>query len=391
MIGKIDLPSTIISGHDSTVQLVQIIPQLNINKLFLIVSGTLSERNHIPLLLSEKKIPYCVFIPPKGEPTFENVRRAIKKLKEHHCDGIAAIGGGSIIDLAKAISVFSVNEEETLETIHTRDLVERLPLIAVPTTAGSGSEATKVMVITENSRKRNPGHPSFLPDAAILDTRWTKGLPPDITAFTGLDAFTHAVEAYVSTAANEVTDFYALHAIRLIGRSLPHAYDRTDDEKIYADLLLGSTFAGIAFSNSSTNLAHAAGRALGAKFQIPHGLSVALLHPLVIEFGLDSCRERYAEIAIALGFPKEGSTSELAELTLRFVEGLNARFRIYDHGATYIGNPESFALSIPEVADHALSGNGIASNRRIPDKEDIELIFHKLTDKLRNLHKKQYI
>ena len=385
------MPPAIITGYDSTAQLAEIIPHLDITKLFLIISGTLAEEDYIPKLLRDGNIPYFIFSPPKGEPTFESVRLAQEKLTVSGCDGIAAIGGGSIIDLAKAVSVFAIHREDTLETIQSRTAIKRLPFIAVPTTAGSGSEATKVMVITEKGIKRNPAHRTFLPDAAVLDPRWLTRLPPDIAAFTGLDALTHAIEAYVSTKANEMTDFYALQAIKLIGHSLPLVYDKTADEITYSGLLLGSTFAGIAFSNSSTNLAHAAGRSLGAKFHLPHGLSVALLHPLVIKFGLEACQDRYADIAIALGFQEERDKNVLAEHTLRFVEGLNDRFGIYRHGSKYISHPEQFASSIPELAGNALGGNGISTNHRLPGKEDVEHIFHELNNRVSNQLREEYI
>ena len=341
-------------------------------------------KKHLLLKLEKEQIPYQYYICEKGEPTFNQVRKAIHVAVSEGCDGIVAIGGGSVIDLAKAVSVFAINPNHTLLTIHQESIIDRLPLIAIPTTAGSGSEATKVMVITDDETgiKHNPSHPSFVPDAAILDSYWTKKLPPAISAYTGLDALTHAMEAYVSTKATISTDYYALQAIKKIITALPDVYINTNDPKAYDDMLSGSLYAGIAFSNSSTNLAHATGRALGAKYKIPHGLSVALLHPFVIEFGIESAEDRYAEMAIAIGHNPRDPKSVLAREMLSLIYQYNKQFRIWNIAKHYLPSSQEIRSHIKELTELSLNGNGIDTNRRIPRKEDIETIFYQLLDVL---------
>src|SRR5690606_5836025 len=238
----------------------------------------------------------------QSEPTTGHLQDALKHFKETQANGILAIGGGTALDLAKALSVLAANPQLGLADIPQQKRLEKIPLIAVPTTSGTGSEATKVTVITDTAqnRKLNPGHPALIPDAVILDPELTISMPPQITAETGLDALTHAMEAFVSTRATPISDAFALEAIRLIGKSIRTVYHEPENLKARDDMLRGSFFAGLAFSNSSTNLAHATARPLGTRFSLPHGLSVALMHPYVISFGEKAASVRYAEIAKAL-------------------------------------------------------------------------------------------
>ncbi len=374
------------TGGTSLLQLTEAIRNLEIKKVFIMISAKLSkdaEKYLFPSLENEQ-ISFYPYVCDKGEPTIEQVMKAVYTARAEYCDGITAIGGGSVIDLAKAVSVFAVNSRYTLHTIHENPELERLPLIAIPSTAGSGSEATRVIVITDNETgiKHNPSHPSFVPDVAILDSYWTKKLPPAVTAYTGLDALTHAIEAYVSTKANDFTDFYALEAIKKITNTLPDVYTKTTNQQAYDDMLLGSLYAGIAFSNSSTNLAHAAGRALGAKYNIPHGLSVALLHPFVVEFSLEEAEGRYAEIAVALGHSPNASKASLAKRIHMLIHQYNRRFHIWEAGRAYIQTDEQLLPYIPELVEQSLSGNGIDTNRKIPANEDIERIFLQLLQEL---------
>lgn len=381
-IESIIKPASIMTGGTSAAQLIEAIQNLQIANAFIMLSSNVSEDALLSVfpLLEKEQLPFQAYICDTGEPTFEQVRKAIVRAESKGCDGIVAIGGGSVIDLAKAVSVFILNPEHSLMTLQHEQEIDRLPLIAIPTTAGSGSEGTKVMVITDNETgiKCNPSHPSFVPDVAILDSYWTQKLPPAITAYTGLDALTHAIEAYVSTKANDFTDFYALQAIKKITNALPDVYTKTTNQQAYEDMLLGSLYAGIAFSNSSTNLAHATGRALGAKFQIPHGLSVALMHPFVIEYSLEAARDRYAEIAIALGHSPNLSKTDLAKRILMFVRQYNRRFHIWEAGRQFIQIEDELDSYIQELTELTLLGNGIVTNRKEPSHEDIEELFNQL-------------
>ncbi|WP_185959556.1 iron-containing alcohol dehydrogenase [Planococcus salinarum] len=309
----------------------------------------------------------------QSEPTTGHLQDALVSFERSKDDGILAIGGGTALDLGKALSVLAANKGLTLRDIPQQGPLNKIPLIAMPTTAGTGSEVTKVTVITETKQKRklNPGHPSLIPDVVVLDPELTLSMSPKITAETGLDALAHAIEAYVSTRATPISDVFALEAIRAIGGSIRTAYREPQNLQARDDMLRGSMFAGLAFSNSSTNLAHATARPLGTRFSLPHGLSVALMHPYVIAFGKEAAHERYTAIADALG----------AKSVLYFIEELNALFELKEEARKRLDLDE-LIRSIPLLVEDALSGNGIETNRKIPTRQDITDIYKNLVTDL---------
>lgn len=336
--------------------------------------------------LRQEEIDFVVFSDFAGEPTTDHVNEALKVLKDFNADCVIAVGGGSAIDISKAVSLFGLNPEMIWSKITSYPRLERLPLIALPTTAGTGSEATKVMVVTDTKTdfKMNPGHHNLIPDAAILDPELTVSLPKSFTAFTGMDALTHAIEAYVSNQATKMTDLYALTAIQMIGKSLPRVYKNGSDIKERENMLLASCYAGIAFSNSSTNLVHAAARPLGARFHIPHGLSIALLLPFVIRFGLESAVDRYADIAIALGAKKQSDSRSTAAFAVDLIEDYNQYFKIWEAGETYITDTSELKKDKGLLVEDVLAGNGIQTNRRIPKQQDIVNIYESLIHLLKS-------
>lgn len=320
-----------------------------------------------------------------SEPTSQNVADGLAIARRAACDCVVAVGGGSAIDTAKAISVLAVNPELPFADIPKQPKLSRLPLIAIPTTAGTGSEATRVSVITNAGTgiKENPGHWAMVPDIAVLDADLMATLPSSLTAFTGMDALTHAMEAYVSNKANPVTDMYALEAMRIIGRALSAVVQNGADRANREQMALASYYAGIAFSNSSTNLAHAGGRALGAYFHVPHGLSVALLLPFVMEFGLEEAEERYARIAVALGADPHLKQQELARQAVAIVYDYNEAFGVWAEAKQkYIRDLAVYRQAIPEITANALAGNGILTNRKLPGERDMVIVLEKLAAKL---------
>jgi alcohol dehydrogenase class IV len=381
-MSELCLPRRLITGMDSLKELGKVAKELQVTHLF-VVSGSLLTRDPFESefhgILHKNGLEATFFSEMKGEPTTTHLSAALIKMKQCGADCVVAIGGGSVIDLAKAVSVMAINEDVTLDAIPGMERLEGLPLIAVPTTAGTGSEATRVTVITdtESQIKKNPGHPKLIPDTAILDPALTVSLPKHMTAYTGLDALSHAMEAYVSTKATPMSDHFALEAIRIIGNWLPEAYENGENLEARENMLLGSCYAGIAFSNASTNLAHAAARPLGSRFHIPHGLSVALLMPFVIEYSLDVSVERYAEIGRALGCDG-GDQRKMANEVLKKIWDFNARFLIWQNGSTYFGDAKAYTDAIPSLVQDALSGNGIVTNQKIPNERDIEELYLQL-------------
>ncbi|MCL4441225.1 MAG: iron-containing alcohol dehydrogenase [Firmicutes bacterium] len=343
-------------------------------------------------IFKEAGMEFSLFSGYTGEPTTAHVNAALEVLKESQSDCVVAIGGGSAIDISKAVSLFAVNPKMKWADIAKQPRLKRFPLLAVPTTAGTGSEATQIMVITntETNIKMNPGHPNLIPDLALLDPEMALSLPRNFTAFTGLDALAHAMEAYVSTRATVMTDLFAVESMRIIGTALPLAVEDGLNKDARRGMLLASCYAGIAFSNASTNLAHAAGRAMGAKYHIPHGLSIALLLPFVMLFGLDAAEERYANVAIALGANPGVGQRELAGAAVRIVEGYNDQFGIWNAAKNYIKDIQDFIKIIPAMVDDAMSGlktnptgnNGIVTNRKVPTPQNVAKVFELLAEKL---------
>lgn len=382
-------PRQIEIGRDSLHELGRISLEMGVKNLLVIIDAFLvspqqSYDKKIKEIVESKNVNVTFFSDYRGEPTTNHVKDALLKLNNEQSDCVVAIGGGSAIDIAKAVALFGANPTIKWADIAGTLKLNRFPLIAIPTTAGTGSEATKVMVVTniETHQKMNPGHKDLIPDIAILDPVLTESLPPHFTAFTGMDALTHAIEAYISTKASPITDNFALTAIKMIGKSLPRAYKNGGDLDARENMLLASSYAGIAFSNASTNLAHAIGRTLGARFNIPHGLSVSLMLPFVLHYGLEATTERYVDIGLALGLLNDGDDKKMAKSTVQCIDKMNDHYGIWQAGVKYI-NVEDLKENINILVEDALSGNGILTNQIVPTHKDIENILHMLIQKLR--------
>lgn len=383
-------PKRLEVGANSFDRLGELVKSLGGSKVLVVMdvflaSPKMSLNKKVTDILSAVDLSVDIYSGIANEPNFDNITEGLKIAKTSKCDCVVAIGGGSSIDSAKAIAALAVNPDLIFSTIPKQAYLARLPLIAVPTTSGTGSEATKVSVITNEKTgiKENPGHFALVPDIAVLDPQLTLTLPTSLTASTGMDALTHAMEAYVSNKANRLSDLYAIEAMKIIGKSLPKVFAEGNNIEERQQMALASYFAGIAFSNASTNLAHAGGRALGAYFHIPHGLSVALLLPFVMEFGLEVVEERYAQVAVVLGANPQLSQSDLAQEAVNIVNRYNDDFGIWDQAKNkFITDINAFRKAIPEMVSNTLSGNGILTNSKVPTEQDVVLVFNKLADKL---------
>ncbi len=370
MVQTIHMPKKLIQGVGTFQQLIEVSLQLRMNHLFVMVSQrNHQEMNTITSMVDELNASVTFFHKKTGEPTTEDLSISVDAFLKSGANGIVAIGGGSILDLAKATAVIAKNKHLTIADLQNEMTISGYPLIAMPTTAGTGSEVTKVSVITDSEKhiKYNPGHPDLIPDVVILDPQLTVTMPKHITAQTGMDAFAHALEAFVSTKANGWTNMFALEAMQLISENLPIVYDDPENLKAREKMLYASSLAGMAFSNSSTNLAHATARALGAKLNIPHGLSVAIMLPPVIEFTMEVTYERYQQVADMLG----------VDDMVDYVHSLNNQFNLYVNARQLIQINQLQSL-IPTLVTDALSGNGILTNRKIPTKKETQQVFEKM-------------
>ncbi|MDS4070367.1 MAG: iron-containing alcohol dehydrogenase [Candidatus Competibacter sp.] len=356
----------------------------------------------------------CVYdqVPPNS--TIRTVEDCAALGREHGCDLIVGLGGGSVLDTAKVANILMVKGGRVQEHMGAYLLgqTKLLPLVLIPTTAGTGSEATKVAVIAdpEHDVKLPFAETQFLPDLAILDPELTRTMPPKLTAATGMDALTHAIEAYVGKEWSPASDGLALQAIRLIRDHLLLACAQPDNLQARGAMLVASCLAGIAFSHSMVGMVHGISHALGGVYHIPHGLANALVLPEVMEYNLESRPDRYADIAEALGvvFPRPGAaTGNLLRygglaFALPLVKPLGAVDRWFRRqaakaGIAYIrklnrqlahltGMPldlreagiQGGLAKLEQVADTAMTDGAMLYNPREPEREAVIRIVRAL-------------
>ena len=339
------------------------------------VAGAIVDR------LEDAGIATATFSDIHGEPTTDYVDAGLQALREHDADGVVAVGGGSPLDTGKAIAVMARNSGTIGDYIGYGQIRQAgLPLVAVPTTAGTGSEVTRVTVITDTERDVKmmilDGH--LLPRIALADYKLTLSCPPALTANVGVDSLTHAIESYVSKKANPVTDLLALRAASLIGRNLRRAQRDGGDEEAREALMLGATLAGAAFSNASVALVHGMSRPIGAHFHVPHGLSNAVLLPTVTRWSLDGARERYATIARAMGLAGEGDSDHAAaELLVDELDRLNADLGVPRLGELRGVEREHFDRVKTQMAEAALQSGSPGFNPREPTAEEIVELYER--------------
>lgn len=312
------------------------------------------------------------------DPTTQSLLSGVSAVLEHQADVIIGFGGGSPMDTAKALALLAVQGGSMSDYKAPRNNAgPALPVVAIPTTAGSGSEATQFTIITESAsdEKMLCIGPAFLPTAAIIDFELTLSMPPRLTADTGIDALTHAIEAYVSRKSNGFADGLCLTAIAAIGRNLRRAYADGSDRGAREAMMLAATQAGIAFSNSSVALVHGMSRPIGAHFHVAHGLSNAMLFPAVTRFSISAAEARYADCARALGVASGADNDARAATAL--VTELEALCR-----DLAVPTPEVFGIDeavwrakIPTMVQQAIGSGSPANNPRIPSPDDVAAIY----------------
>jgi alcohol dehydrogenase len=263
--------------------------------------------------LAQAGIPYIIFSEVEPNPSGETVQKGFELLRQEECDILVAIGGGSSIDAAKAVGVLANNPAPLMQYEGANKISNPLPpLVAIPTTAGTGSEVTGAAVITDKARKYKCSIRSVLliPRVALLDPEVLCTLPPPVLAATGMDAFTHAYEAFVSTLTNPVSQGLAYDSMRIIGNNLRRFYANPDNVEAAGYMLLASTMAGMAFYNGRVGIVHAMAHPLGGFFDIPHGMANAILLPHCMEFSRLAVPELFRRIAEALGVGEEGARDD---------------------------------------------------------------------------------
>ena len=325
--------------------------------------------------LAAAGIAFGVFSDTIPEPEDTIVAAGVAVLQSGGHDCLVAFGGGSPIDTAKAMAILA----QGAPGAHIRSYKvpvqndgAALPVIAIPTTAGTGSECTRFTVITDTERgeKMLIAGLAALPLAAIVDYELTFSVPRRTTADTGIDSLTHALEAYVSRRANPVSDALALSAMGLIGRHLRTAYAEPQDATAREGMMLGATQAGMAFCNSSVALVHGMSRPIGARFHVPHGLSNAMLLPAVTRFGLAAAMGRYAQAARAVGFSDAEADEAATEALCDGLVALNRDLGVpspQEYGIAW----DDWAAAMETMADQAIASGSPGNNPLVPSRAEI--------------------
>ncbi len=322
----------------------------------------------------------AVFHETVPDPTDTVIEAGVAVLRGGDYDVLLGFGGGSPMDTAKAMAILAAAPAGAkMRDFKVPVAADRgaLPVICVPTTAGTGSEATRFTVITdtETDEKMLIAGLGALPLAAVVDHELTFTLPRRITADTGIDSLTHALEAFVSQRANPVSDMYAREAMRLIGPNLRPVYADGGNAKAREAMMLGATLAGLAFSNASVALVHGMSRPIGAHFHVPHGLSNAMLLPAVTRFSLDAALPRYAEAARCMGCAAPGDADQVAGAKLlEELRALNAELEVPTPAAWGIEEARWNGL-LPTMAAQALASGSPGNNPRVPQAEQIMALY----------------
>lgn len=383
MVVSLVAPRLMVMGAGAVAKLAEALAQLGLSRPLIVtdpfmVSSGLLERALGPL--RDAGITAAVFSDTVPDPTDTVIEAGVAVLNAGNYDCLIGFGGGSPMDTAKAMAILAAAPAG----VHMRAFkvpaaanFGALPIICVPTTAGTGSEATRFTIVTDTAHdeKMLIAGLGALPLAAIVDPELTYGLPARITADTGIDSLTHALEAFVSKRANPISDEYARAAMRLIAPNLRRVWAEPRNAEAREAMMRGATLAGLAFSNASVALVHGMSRPVGAHFHVPHGLSNAMLLPAVTNFGLEAGRARYAEAARVMGVASQADGDQSAAAKL--VEELRALNRdlAVPSPAAYGIDAAKWNASLATMAAQALASGSPGNNPLVPDAEQIMALY----------------
>ena len=319
----------VLVGEDTLLQLPELLEKQGCRKVFLVARKKADCLQKVCNMFDEKNIPFVLYDKVKGEPNLAVIDKGTDICTAQGCDSVVAIGGGSVIDTSKMIAMMATNGGKAEDYQIDGKAVEKKPLffVAVPTTAGSGSEATRVSVIFNENKgyKKAAYDNSMIAQVTILDPVTTLGLPAKVTAATGMDAITHAIETYTSLNANEFSRMYSLHGLKLLVKNIVTAYNEPDNIKAREGMLLGSYFAGCSLA-VGTCLAHIVGQPLGAIYNIPHGDACSIFLIPSMRMNKDYCLSQYADIAEALGADRKGKgDEEMFEQAVAILQDITAK------------------------------------------------------------------
>jgi alcohol dehydrogenase class IV len=383
MASSFNIPSSVIIGGGASAELLPQLRRLGAKRVLVVTDAFMVKSGVVARLLAplqEGGIETAVFDGVQPDPTVQNVRDGLALYRSSGAEAVVAIGGGSPLDAGKAISILTTNPEPLADYMGYHKIPKAgAPLLAIPTTAGTGSEVTKVAVITDTERdvKMMILDQHLLPVVALVDYELTLSMPAPLTAHVGVDTLTHGIEAYVSRKASEMTDPIALSCIRLAATHLVKAWEEPGNLPAREGMMLSATQGGMAFANSSVCLVHGMSRPLGLLFHIPHGLSNAMLLPAVTRFSLAGAEARYATVARTMGLcaaDASGASAAAASL-VEGLEKLNVRLevpRIRDFKGTTL---EVFEAALEKMASDALASGSPANNPVVPTASEIVELY----------------
>ncbi|MBL3731202.1 iron-containing alcohol dehydrogenase [Lysinibacillus sp. HST-98] len=374
-------PGTIVYGRDSFEEVGEYAKKLGSKALIISdpMMDSLGFVNKCHTLLKTQGIEVVSYIGVITEPDDTYVAEGLQLLQKENCDVIISVGGGSCIDTAKAIAVVATNGGYIGDYMKMAKVaaVPPIPHIAIPTTAGTGSEATDATVITNTKSdvKMMIKQPAFMPTIAVVDPILTITSPPAITAATGIDALSHAIESYLSRLAHPYSNVLALSAMELIVNNIIKVYERGDDIDAREAMSLGSMQAGLSFSNASVALVHGMSRPIGALFHVPHGISNAMLLPAVLDYSKNACIDRLADLGQFFNKTKERlPQEELAQLAITSIKDICKYMKIGNLKQWGI-EEDAYYQAIPKMAEDALASGSPGNNPKIPTLEELMELY----------------
>lgn len=335
---------------------------------------------HVEEALKANGVDYAIYSEITGEPTDTMIENGLKMYQEEGCDFLIALGGGSPIDSMKAIAALAGNGGNISDFMGKVIQGTIPPIAAIPTTAGTGSEATQFTIITDTKKdiKMLLKGQVLMPDLAIIDPQFTMTAPPKITSATGLDALTHAIEAYTSRKAQSLSDTFALSAVKRIFQYLPTAFHEGSNVEAREQMAIAALEAGIAFNNASVTIVHGMSRPIGALFHVPHGLSNAMLLKECLTFALDGAYSRFADLGRAINVASDSDDDETASKKfLKAVEDICVELKTATL-AEFGVDKERFFEVIDKMAHDAMDSGSPQNTQKEVTEDDVKAIYRRL-------------
>ncbi|RUO24042.1 alcohol dehydrogenase [Aliidiomarina minuta] len=366
----------LITGAQSSQQTATELAKLGVSNPFIVTDKGVRQSGTLDLITAQFKHNVTIYDEVPAEPEVSVVEHCAEAFNQGKHDGVLAVGGGSAMDIAKVIAVFAGQNKPLLEFFGENNAPTRkLPLITLPTTAGTGSEVTNIAILadTENQIKKGIVSDQLLPDVAIVSPEMTLSCPRSVTAASGVDALVHAIEAYLSNFASPVTDALAIKAMSMIRVALPKVVANPHHLQAREEMATGSLLAGLAFGNAGVGAVHALAYPLGGRYHMAHGVSNALMLPYVMEWNKLACAQRFVDIASALGLYIEAKTeNQIASEVVSYLHQLCSDVGI-PQGLRSFDIPRS---AIPELAAEAIKVERLLRNNpRVLSQSDIEKIY----------------